>query len=260
MRIRTLIADDEPLALDRLRSQLGEIDEVDLVSAVGSGAEAIAQTEALKPDLILLDVEMPKLDGFDVVEALQDAPAAQPPPLVCFVTAYPQFALEAYESGPIDFLCKPVRIARLRKMIGRAARALEQRDASQRLRELAGQLQSLRQSRGPAVEELSVWIHHRGKMFKIVAASIDWIKAEGEYVRIHVGATTYLHRSPISKMADELREAGFVRVHRSAVINRARVVAIRSSRGGTKIELASEVHVPVGRRYSSSVREIAGSP
>ena len=253
-RLRTLIVDDEPLAHDRLVDLLRDLEHVELVGSAMSGAEAITKIEELSPDLLLLDIDMPKIDGFDVVEALQASRAgARTPPLICFVTAYPHFAAEAFETGALDFLCKPVRLGRLQKAIGRAMVALDQRQAQQRMRELLGQLDTLRQTRSP-LEERSIWLHHRGEMIRISIDSIDWVQAEGEYVRLQLGERSYLLRNSITAIANDLAGEGFVRIHRSFVVNADRLIALRSSRNGLQVALSNGVELPVGRRFREALR------
>ena len=135
MKIRALIVDDEQLALSRLSHLLEQAGDVEVVAALDDPRDAVAEIQGLHPDLVLLDVEMPQLDGFDVVEALVRRSATEDaiPPLIAFVTAYPHFALEAFDTGAIDFICKPVRLPRLEKTLERTRRALAARDATRRL-------------------------------------------------------------------------------------------------------------------------------
>jgi DNA-binding LytR/AlgR family response regulator len=254
--LRVLIVDDEPLALDRLAALLGQIEDVHIAGSASSGADANTAIGALRPDLILLDIEMPKIDGFDVVEQLLRAEwlAERQAPLICFVTAYPQFALDAFDTGALDFLCKPVRLARLEKTIARARRALEQREAEQRLDELSGQLQFLRRSRGG--DDRCLWVQHRGSTMRVDLDQIDWFEAEGEYVKLHVGESSYLLRTPISALTRQLEGAGFVRVHRSAAINRNRLAGVRTTRHGASVLLSSGSEVPLGRTFRHVLRSI----
>ena len=255
--LKVLIVDDEPLAIDRLTDLLGQIDAVEIAGSATSGSGAIDAISSLRPDLVLLDIEMPKIDGFDVVERLmrQDWPAPRPTPLICFVTAYPQFALDAFDTGALDFLCKPVRLPRLVKTVARARAALGQREASHRLDELSGKLDYLRETRLPR-EERSLWINQRGSMIRIDIAAVDWIEAEGEYVKLHIGSTTHMLRTPIGYLTRQLESEGFVRVHRSAAINRNRLKAIRRSRQGVSVLLSSGVEVPLGRTFRHVLRTI----
>ncbi|MGN6154726.1 MAG: LytR/AlgR family response regulator transcription factor [Sphingomicrobium sp.] len=257
--VRVILADDEALALDRLAELLGEIAGVEVVATVATGREAVEACMNLHPDLLLIDIEMPRLDGFDVVEALvREEGAGHSPPLVCFVTAYPQFAATAFDSGALDFLCKPVRLARLERTIERARTALDQRDAGARLRELLSQLGELREARA-ANEDATLWVSSRGEMVRVSIATIDWVQAEGEYVRLHCGEASYLLRKSIASVADRLSGFGFIRVHRSAVVNGERVEAIRRSRAGTSLLLHGGTQVPVGRKYRNAIDSLGSS-
>jgi DNA-binding LytR/AlgR family response regulator len=252
--LRVLAVDDEPIALDRIADMLAHISGVELIGSVGSGTQALKSVSELQPDLLLLDIEMPRLDGFDVVESLSREKAVEAP-LICFVTAYPQYASSAYETGALDFLCKPIRLPRLEKAIDRARSALDQRESVQRLKELSRQLDELRSVRD-AEPERALWVRHRGEMVRLDLADVDWVKAEGEYVRLHAGDQSYLLREPLTAFALEFRNFGFVRVHRSAAINVHRLRAIRRSRGGTLVVLTSEAEIPVGRKFRKAVEEL----
>jgi DNA-binding LytR/AlgR family response regulator len=248
--LNVIIVDDEPLALDRLSDLIERIDGLELKGRFLSGADAIGAIEELKPDLVFLDVEMPKVDGFDVVEVLARNAlfVGGQAPLICFVTAYPQFASDAFDTGALDFLCKPVRLNRLERTIDRARMALQRRDAAGRLEELMSQLDELRHAR-TASQERSLWVQHRGEMVRVPISALDWIEAEGEYVRLHVGAKSFLLRNPITSLAEDLSADGFLRIHRSAVINLERLGAIRGSRSGLRVTLSVGVELPVGRKY-----------
>jgi DNA-binding LytR/AlgR family response regulator len=199
---------------------------------------------------------MPVLDGFDVVETL--ARTAQDPPLIVFVTAYPKFAADAFDSGAIDFLTKPVRLGRLEMAMARVARAIDERSAGRRLAELAGQLAALRAERAPGAQadDSHLWVQRRGEMVRVDLGRVDWIRAEGDYVRLHLGAASYLHREPISEIAARLDPARFSRTHRSYIVNRERVVSVRrSAKGGYTLVTDSGEELPVGRSYRQRVRE-----
>jgi DNA-binding LytR/AlgR family response regulator len=252
--LRVLIVDDEPIARTRLSDLLKQIEAVEVAGSVGSGAEAVEEILRSPPDLVLLDVEMPKVDGFDVIEQLarHGRSEARTPPLIAFVTAYPQFAVDAFDTGALDFLCKPVRLSRLENTIERARSELARRQATNRLDHLIHQLESLREAR-ERPEERAIWIQNRGEMVKVPVRSIEWIRAEAEYARVHVSGRSYLLRSAISALAEELADAGFIRIHRSLLVPTDRIQAIRSTRTGTKIVLAAGAELPVGRKYRSAV-------
>jgi DNA-binding LytR/AlgR family response regulator len=260
--LKVLIVDDEPLALDRLADLLSQIDGVELVGRTLTGSEALSAIAKVNPDLVLLDIEMPKMDGFDVVESLvrlhrdeEDAP----PPLIGFVTAYPQFALTAFDTGALDFLCKPVRVTRLEKTVERARKALAQREASLRLRELSEQLEDLREARLVS-EDQSLWVHRRGEMVRLNISDLDWVEAQGEYVKLHFGERAFLLRSSITAFCERLPVGEFVRIHRSAVINRGRLSAVRTTRSGAKVVLDSGIELPVGRKFRRALQSAVPSP
>jgi DNA-binding LytR/AlgR family response regulator len=199
------------------------------------------------------------VDGFDFVEALanQGWLDAESAPCICFVTAYPQFASDAFDTGALDFLCKPVRLSRLEKTINRCRRTLAQREAFARFRELQNQLDALRETRTPQAAP-SLWVHQRGQMVRVPIEALEWIEAEGEYVRLHLRDQSFLFRSSISSLADKLADFGFARIHRSTIINEAHLSAVLSNRRGMKAVLDSGVTLPVGRKYRPIVRTLHG--
>ena len=255
--LRVMLLDDEPLAIDRLADLLARIDGVEVVGTHRDAADALERLPEVRPDLIMVDIEMPRIDGLDFVEALgkQGWLDAESAPCICFVTAYPQFASDAFETGALDFLCKPVRLTRLEKTVDRCRRTLAQREALARLRELQGQLDALRDSRSPQVAP-SLWVHQRGQMVRVPIETLEWIEAEGEYVRLHMRDQSFLFRNSISSLADKLADFGFARIHRSTIINESRLTALRSSRSGMKAVLESGVTLAVGRKYRPVVRAL----
>lgn len=257
-----LACDDEPLALERLTDMLARVPDAVLSGAAENGRDALTLIAELKPDLLLLDIEMPRLDGFDVVEELaaQERGAGAAPPLIVFVTAYPRFAAQAFDSGALDFLTKPVRFARLEQAIARARRALEDREAHRRLDELARQLDALRAERaGGDPEARHIWVQRRGELVRVDLEKVDWIRAEGEYVRLFCGEASYLHRDLISAMEEKLDQRRFVRVHRSVIVNRERVAAVRRARhGAIKVVLERGEELPVGRTYRRQAKALVG--
>ncbi len=258
--LRIVIVDDEQIALDRLSDLLNQIPSVEVLGTAKTGVEALAQISRMQPHLVLLDVEMPKMDGFDVIEALGPRLADRhaPAPLFCFVTAYPQFATDAFETGALDFLCKPVRLSRLERTIERARTALNEREAARRLEQLSDQLEELRDARA-AAQDKSLWLQHRGEAVRITVADVDWIEADGEYVNVHVGGRSFLLRSSIRAMAEQLAGYGFVQIHRSSLINQNRLQAVRWTRTGMKVLLDSGAELPVGRKYRSAARALVHS-
>ncbi|MES2338870.1 MAG: LytTR family DNA-binding domain-containing protein [Pseudomonadota bacterium] len=262
--IRLLICDDEPLAVERLRDLVGRVSGAQVVGTATDGRAALAAVAELAPDALLLDVEMPALDGFDVVEALAKTGAegaSGPTPLIVFVTAYPQFAAHAFDTGAIDFLTKPVRLARLDTAIERVRRALDDRDAAARLAELARQIEVLRtEQRGDGGGQAGhLWVQRRGENVRLDLGQVDRVQSEGEYVRIFHGEASYLHREPISSLIARFDAGRFVRIHRSHIVNRARVASIRRRpAGGYTIVTDAGDLLPVGRNYRAVVKTLVG--
>ncbi|QTD54503.1 LytR/AlgR family response regulator transcription factor [Parasphingorhabdus cellanae] len=258
--ITLLISDDEPLAVSRLAELVLRMDDVTLVGEASDGQETLELIETLNPDVVLLDIEMPILDGFDVIEHLSASldESAGPMPLVIFITAYPQFAVRAFETGALDFIPKPVRYTRLVEAIDRARSAYADREARQRLALLGQTLDQLRQERSRVVDDDHyLWVPRHGEVVRVDCDSIDWIKAEGEYVRLYCDQTSYLYRQMIGDFVAGNDTIGFLRVHRSAAVNVARIVAIkRSSNGGRVLRLSTGDEVAVGRKYAKDVMAI----
>lgn len=257
--IRAYVADDEALALGRVRDLLGRFADVQVVGAAASGAVALEEIGALDPDVILIDIEMPGLDGFEIVEAL--AREGRSRPFVIFTTAFPQFAVPAFDTGAIGFLTKPIRLDRLETALHRLRQALTDRSAAQRLHELSNQLQALRRERSSeAHRPRHLWVQSRGESVRIDLDRIDRVEAEGEYVRLFLPEGSYLQRGSVSGMAERLDPDRFVRVHRSHIVNRGRLVGVRRrATGSYQLAMADGAAVPVGRSYRSVVRTIVAA-
>jgi two-component system LytT family response regulator len=232
-KIRAVVVDDEPLARSNLRALLGRDPEVEIVSECGSGMEALAEIRKKKPELVFLDVQMPECDGFDVLEQLG---GAMPPALV-FVTAYDQYALRAFEAGALDYLLKPFGNARFARTLERA----KERIANGR--------------RAPAkIERLA--IKNAGEVLFLKIPDIDWIEAADYYVCLHVGAKSHLLRRSMAEVEQELGQAAFCRIHRSAIVNLERVKRLEISEdGGTEVVLNTGTRLRLSRRYR---RELEG--
>ena len=255
--IRVVLVDDETLAVDRLRGLLAHFADIQVVGTAHSGDAALDQVASLHPDAVLLDVEMPILDGFDVVEEL--ARLGGPTPLIVFVTAFPRFAASAFDTGAIDFLTKPVRLTRLEAAVDRLRRALADRTANERLSELAGQLEALRQERGGAGIHAPnhLWVRCRGEAVRVDLDRLVAIEAEGEYVRLFTGEASYLHRASVTAMMERLNPARFLRIHRSYIIDRNRIVSVRRrATGGYELLTDAGRTLPVGRNFRAMVRDI----
>lgn len=254
--LRAVLCDDETLALDRLVEMFGRLPDIEIVGLAGNGTAALAAIGEHRPDVVFIDVEMPALDGFDVVEQLAREQASEP--LIVFVTAYPQFAAHAFDTGAIDFLTKPVRLGRLETTLARIRAAIEDRSAQQRLREIAGQLDHLREERETHADRSRyLWVSQRGEMVRVDLDAVIFVQAEGEYVRLHLPGRTHLHREPIGALLNRLDPARYVRIHRSYIVDRDGVVAVRRRRtGGYSVQMTSGEDLPVGRNFRAEAHGI----
>lgn len=259
-KLRVVICDDEPLAVERLGRMVERLPDVEVVQSFTSGEDMLAQYEG-GVDLLFLDVEMPKLDGFDVVEALlrRKRPDSGDEPFVIFVTAHSKFAVDAFESGAMDFLLKPVRLSRLERSVERARLALQNRQAGRRLAEVAEQLRTLKQLHAQADVEPHVWLRKGSELKRVDLSAVEWISAEGECVRFHCGDESYLERQSISAVTQRFSQLGFVRIHRSAVVNADKIESVARTRWGSlQVRLRTGAELRVSKRYQSTLRRLTG--
>jgi two-component system response regulator AlgR len=241
--LRVLIADDEPLAAERLQLLLARADGAQLGGTASDGDSAINLSDALHPDLLLLDIAMPGLDGIGVARALA---AQTPSPAVVFVTAFDQFAVAAFEVEAVDYLMKPVEPVRLQRALDRARGYLSQR---------AGQPQPGKSSQW--LEEF--WASDLSGLVRIAAQDVDRVSAERDYMRLHVGRRSWLIHHSMAALEEGLNPELFVRLHRSAIVRRDFITGFTRNQSGRWIaRLADSTEQPVGRLYSDRVRAIAG--
>ena len=211
MNLRALVVDDELLARQRIRHLLRRATDIDVAGECANGLEAVKAIEDLKPDLVFLDIQMPELDGFGVVEAV--GAEAMPPTL--FITAYDQHALRAFEVHALDYLLKPFSVERFHQALERARRwCVHQKDGTGP--NLEALIDGLRQER-PWVDRLLVKLGDRHVLVR--TAAIQWIEAEDNYVRLHVEGTSHLMRQTMTGVLGRLDPAQFRRIHRSAIVN-----------------------------------------
>lgn len=239
--LRTLLVDDEPLAIERMQILCARTAGIDLIGTAQDGEAALRLVEALQPELLLLDIAMPGMNGMEVARALEHATLA---PAVIFVTAFDQFAVEAFDVAAIDYLLKPVAQDRLERAVARVADKIRQ-------------AQPRREAQSPWTEEF--WIPHRSEVIRIAAEDIDRIEAERDYMRLHVGQKSYLLHQTISNLEDRLDPERFIRVHRSSILNRERIAKLRhDGQGGWYAEMDDASEIRIGRTYLKTVKKLAG--
>ncbi|WP_448095933.1 LytR/AlgR family response regulator transcription factor [Luteibacter yeojuensis] len=240
--IRTLLVDDEPLARRGLELRLAGERDILIVGQVGDGAAAVHAVSEHAPDLLFLDVQMPGLDGFATLRAIP----AQQMPLVVFVTAYDHYALNAFEASAVDYLLKPVDEGRLHQALFRVREALDRREASDHRAKLLGLLGAL--SGRPALTldealeadsaqelrdpEAPLAVRDGARTLRLSRASIRWVDAAGDYLCIHTDRDTHVLRATLGQLEKRLHANRFPRIHRSTLVNAARVVALRPHLNG----------------------------
>lgn len=235
-RFRVLVVDDEPLARSNLSVLLRRDPEIEIVGECGSGQEGLEQIRIRKPDVVFLDVQMPELDGFDVLEMLgKDLPRA-----VVFVTAFDQYALRAFEAGALDYLLKPFDNARFARALARAKeRILHSKDKPARAERLA--------------------IKSAGQILFLKTSEIDWIEAADYYACLHVGSKSHLLRRSMSELERDLSAEEFCRIHRSAIVNLNRVRSLRLSEDGEyEVLLDSGNSLRMSRSYRKQLQARLG--
>jgi two-component system, LytTR family, response regulator len=250
--IRTLIVDDEPAAREGIRQLLSGDPDIMVAGECADGLEATAAIRATAPDLVFLDVQMPELDGFGVLREL----GVEPPPAFVFVTAYDQYALRAFEVHAIDYLLKPFTDERFRESLQRAKQQVRHGELVGLSRKLAALLDSYQAGTRPTglaarpqyLERLVV--KSGGKVTLLRVADIEWIDAEGDYVRIHVGKAWHLLRETMKNLETQLDPERFVRIHRSTIVNLERIKELQPFfRGEYVVVLQSGITLKLSRGY-----------
>ena len=252
MTIRAAIVDDEPLARRRIRNLLMEAPDVEVIAECANGKDAIESLEESPPDLLFLDIQMPEIDGFDVLQAIGVGHV----PVVIFVTAYDQFALRAFEAHALDYLLKPFDDERFGAALQRARERIRQQQRGDLDPRLQALLESVRGDRGYQ-RRLVVPSGHRSIFVR--TEHIDWIEAERNYIRLHVGGRAYLLRDNLSRIASALDPATFCRIHRSTIVNVDRIHAVESLfHGEYLVVLQDGTKLTSGRSYRRSLHALMG--
>jgi two-component system LytT family response regulator len=252
--IRTVIVDDEPLARRGIRVLLDEEKDVEIISECRNGREALAVIEEQTPDLVFLDVQMPELNGFDVLQTI----GAERMPAVIFVTAYDKYALRAFDVHALDYLLKPLDGERFTKALQRARAQIERKS----IHDLSRRLQSLLDDLKPNQKYAErLVIKSAGRILFLGVAEIDWIEAADNYVRLHAGQDEHLLRETMNSLENRLDPAQFLRIHRSRIINIKRIKELQPLfRGEYDIMLQDGTRLESGRGYREKLQRLfAGS-
>ena len=248
--MRVLIVDDEPLARRRLVQLLAACPDVEIAGEAGGGREALKLVELLRPDLLLLDIEMPAVDGFAVLKAL---PKGDPPAIV-FVTAFQDHAVTAFELRATDFVVKPVSPERLASALDQARCDLKGRRAEARLAFLQARLAEL-ESRALSRSDPGIWVQIGSERRRLALTEIRWLEAERDFVRVHMNGHAPLVSALLGDMEKALGGEAFVRIHRSAIVRKDKVRALLRGRfSAPMLELDDGSRLAVGRKYRDAVR------
>ena len=249
MRIRTLIVDDEPLARRRLRAFLRPEADIEVAAECGNGEEAVAAIRKLRPDLVFLDVQMPGMDGFAVLAELD----ARHMPLIVFVTAHDQYAVQAFEQRALDYLLKPFGKRRFQDAVARARERLSGPETGDFRERITGLLRTVA---GPKTHLV---VKTGGHSVLLQAARIEWLEAEGDYVRINAGRDVYLTRQTMNRIEAELGSGRFVRIHRSSIVNLEFIKEIHPLPGGDHVvTLRDLTQVTLSRGYRDRLEHALG--
>lgn len=290
--VRVLVVDDEALARQRIRRLLQAEPDVEVVGEASTGREAVESISALQPDIVCLDVQMPELDGFGVLRELGDGPV----PLVLFVTAYDEHALRAFDVHAVDYVLKPVDADRFRTAFQRARTQIQQSSAANRLGQLLDTVRRVSDGAssngvngvngvngangangsgngngtsqagtgngagGQASYSSRILVKHDGRMFFVKVGDIDWIEADRNYVRLHVGKVSHTIRERISHLEESLDPRLFARIHRSTIVNLNRVREMQQWFSGDYVVILDNgTRLRLSRHYRDRVEKQVGA-
>lgn len=242
--IRAVIVDDEDLARGVAREFLSAHSDIEVVAECADGFECVKTVQELKPDLLLLDIQMPKLDGFEALELIDAGRLA-----VVFLTAYDQYAMRAFEIHAVDYLLKPFSKERFDAAIGRARARLGQNPPR------AGDLAAA--ARGPGQFLERIVVQDGARVHVVAADKLDWVEAQDDYVSLHSQGRQYLKQQTISSLEERLDPSRFLRIHRSAIVNLERVARIEPYTKDSRLAiLADGTKLPVSRAGYARLREM----
>lgn len=254
--MRVLLVDDEALALDRLRTLFVDIEDVDVVGQASDGDMALQQIETLRPDLVILDIQMPGRNG------LRTAAAMQPDqrPEIIFVTAHEHYAPDAFEVDAADYLLKPVRFDRLRQAVTRAKRRRELREQAEQSGKLMEEVEALRGKGATRTDDAGFWVPERHGHRWVPIDAVGWIEAARDYVLLHTETRSHMLRATMSALEEKVTGTGLMRVHRSAFVRPEKVAEVRRANRSLTLVLDDGANVQVGPSYIDSLSEKLGLP
>ncbi|MFT7559188.1 MAG: two-component system LytT family response regulator [Flavobacteriales bacterium] len=250
MNIRVVIVDDEPLAREGIALRLKEEDDIEIIAECGNGRDAIEVINTQKPDLVFLDINMPKISGFDVVKSV--GPEAMP--LVIFLTAYNEFAVKAFQINALDYLLKPINTDRFGEALDRARKAHKTKNIEQKTRQLSALLNDssceLDKTEGEGTQSERLVIRSHGHVYFLRPADINWVEADGDYINIHTDNKRHMIRETMRNMEQKLNPYGFQRIHRSSIVKLECVQELKSLDSGEyEVVIESGAKLKLSRSY-----------
>lgn len=265
-KIRTLLVDDEPLALQGLKIRLENFDDLDIVGTASNGREAVKKIRSEKPDLVFLDIQMPGMGGFDVVKAI----ANEELPIIIFATAFDQYAIKAFETHATDYLLKPIEEDRLEQAIDRVREQISEHIAIEQNAKLIDLIRNMDDP--PEIElseiltteditpkkqfEAQFSIKDRGEISLVGVDTIQWIDAAGDYMCLHTDNKTHILRETMKNMEKRLDPDVFKRIHRSTIVNINMIEKLASSSGGKYlITLKNGSELQASRNYREALKQ-----
>ena len=250
-KIRTVVVDDEPLARKRLDKLLQEDEEIEVLKFCANGQEAINAIENENPDLLFLDIQMPEINGFEVLQNIEQDKV----PLVIFVTAYDEYAIKAFDVHALDYIMKPFKRERFHESLKRAKNTIKRDDKAEISGKIEHLLDYLDDSGGPLSRIL---VKSSGRYFFLKAADIDWIESSGNYVRIHSGGKNYLIRETMKNMEKKLDSDTFFRIHRSTIINVEKVKELEQwFHGDYQVIMYNDHKLTMSRNYKEILEKFS---
>lgn len=240
--MRVIIIDDEELARQNIKDSMRRHPEMELLCECRDGFEGFKAIQELKPDLIFLDIQMPRITGFEMLELLEN------PPAVVFITAFDEFAMKAFDMHAIDYLLKPFSQDRFDAAVKKAVKLSEKTSET---------LQSLSESIHHISERIAV--RHKGEIRILEASEITYIEAWDDYIKIHLSDATFVKKQTLNRAEDMLSGSGFIRCHRSYLVNISLIQALDQGEGNQwEIRLKTGFHIPLSKQGNQRIREVLG--
>jgi two-component system, LytTR family, response regulator len=265
-KLKTIIVDDEPLAINYLRSMLADFEAIDVVAECRNGREAVLAASQINPELMFLDIQMPGMNGFEVIKALQ----SDVMPMVIFVTAFDQYAVDAFDLHAVDYVLKPLDPERVARAVQRAVDRFNDYQVESYKTPLIGAIGAIADRASavaigevstpePASESIKdkLLVRDSGVVKVIPFDDIDWVDAAGDYMCVHALGETHIIRITLGELMEKLGDKLFIRIHRSTIVNVQRVVSITPlPKGGSLLELSAGETLKVSRNYRESIRNL----